>query len=96
MLLFRIQRCRTVSWSTSWPEQEPAASGMGNTKDLDDPDRAVVDMSVAARHSDIPGMMLETEPQDSCHFNSVTADVLKLKKPSWARHDEQKTLRLLG
>ena len=67
---------------------------MGVTRDLDEPEREMVDIKVAARHSGTAGRTPEADLQDTCHFKSVTAAVLKLKKPSWVRHDEQKMLRL--
>lgn len=62
--------------------------------DLDDPDRAMVEMRVAARHSGIPGTVPDFVSHDTCHLRRVTAAVLKLKKPSCVWQDEQKTLRL--
>lgn len=47
--------------------------------DFDEPDRAIVDVNVAARHPGIPGSAFDTDLQDTCHFSSVTAAVLKLK-----------------
>jgi len=56
-------------------------SGMGMIKDLADPDRAFVEIRVAERHCEIPGMVPKLDLQRTCHFRSVTAAVLKLKKP---------------
>ena len=59
-------------------------SGIGVTKDLDEPDRATVEMRVAAKHSGMPGTAPEVDLHKTCHLSRVMADVRKLKKPSWA------------
>ncbi len=64
--------------------------------DFDEPDLEMVDIRVAARHSGIPGSVPDADLQNTCHLSSVTASVLKLKKPSCVRHEEQKTLRFRG
>lgn len=70
-------------------------SGMAMIKDLADPDRAFVEIRVAERHCEIPGMVPRLDLQTTCHFRSVTAAVLKLKKPICAWHEEQKIFKLL-
>lgn len=69
---------------------------MGVISDLDEPERAMVEMSVVARHSGMVGTTPEVEGQETCHLRRVTAEVRKLKKPRWAWQGVQKTLRLWG
>ena len=69
-------------------------SGIGIIKDLDEPDRATEDMRVAAKHSGMPGLAPEVDLQEICHLSRLTAEERKLKKPSWAWQEEQKTFRL--
>ena len=66
----------------------------GVITDFEDPDRDMVEISVAARHSGMPGAASEADLQDICHLSRVTAEVRKLKKPSCVRQEEQKTFRL--
>ena len=63
---------------------------------MEDPERAIVAIKVAARHSEMPGIAPDIELQESFHFKSVTDEVLKLKKPNCASQAEQKTFRLLS
>ena len=62
--------------------------------DFDEPDRDMVEMRLAARHSGTPGRVPDTDLQETCHFRSITADVLKLKNPSCVLQEEQNTFRL--
>ncbi len=79
---------RTHMWIASRPLSlspfSSMVSGIGVTNDLDEPDRATVEMRVAVRHSGIPGVAPEEELHKICHLSRVMADVRKLKKPSWA------------
>lgn len=74
---------------TSW-----MVSLIGVIRDLEDPDREMVEMRVAARHSGMLGAAPEAGVQETCHLSRVTAEVRKLKKPSCPRQEEQKTFRL--
>jgi hypothetical protein len=69
---------------------------MGVIKDLDEPDLEMVEIKVAARHSGMPGTAAEADLQETCHLSSLTAEVRKLKNPSWRWQEEQKTFRLRG
>jgi hypothetical protein len=71
-----------------------AAPFRGVIRDLEDPDRDIVEIRVAARHSGMAGAADEADLQDTCHLSKVTADVRKLKNPRCARQEEQKTFRL--
>jgi hypothetical protein len=71
-----------------------AAPFRGVIRDLEDPDRDMVETRVAARHSGMAGAPAEADLQDICHLSSVTAEVRKLKNPSWVRQEEQKTFKL--
>jgi hypothetical protein len=66
----------------------------GVIRDLEDPDRDMVEMRVAARHSGMAGAAAEADLQDIRHLSRVTAEVRKLKNPRCARQEEQKTFRL--
>lgn len=69
-------------------------SFIGVIKDLEEPDRDMVEIRVAARHSGRPGAALMEDLQVTCHLSRVTAAVLKLKKPSCSWQEEQNTFRL--
>lgn len=71
-----------------------AAPFRGVIRDLEDPDRDMVEMRVAARHSGMAGAAAEADLQEICHLSRVTAEVRKLKNPSCVRQEEQKTFRL--
>lgn len=73
-----------------------AAPSTAVIKDFEEPDREIVEISVAARHSGMPGEAEEMELQETCHLSRVTAELRKLKKPSWVWQVEQKTFRLRG
>lgn len=67
---------------------------IGITRDLEDPDLEMVEIRVAARHSGMSGAAPDVELQEICHLSSVTAEVRKLKKPSWVWQEGQKRFRL--
>src|SRR5689334_19861888 len=83
MLLLRTQMW--IAFCTlACPSLSPMVSSIGIIRDLEDPDRAMVEMRVAAKHSWTPGTTPEMDLQAICHLSSVIAEVRKLKKPSWA------------
>lgn len=67
---------------------------MGQMSDLEEPEREMVEMMAAERHSSTPGRAPCFDLQETCHFSRVTAAARKLKKPSCSRQDEQNMLRL--
>ena len=69
---------------------------MGVISDLEEPDREMVEMRVAARHSGMPGTAPEVDWEEICHLSRVTAEVRRLKKPSWDWQEEQNTFKLRG
>ena len=95
-----------ISWFLSWLVSRVASrvaswlascvvSGIGIIRDLEEPERDMVEMRVAARHSGMSGAAVPMEDsQETCHLSRVTAEVLKWKKPSCARQEEQKAFRL--
>lgn len=87
----------TQTWMAVWSWALLAAwvfSLIGVIRDLEEPDRDMVEMRVAARHSGMPAAAARADLQVICHLNRVTAEVLELKKPSCPWQDEQKTLSL--
>ena len=83
MLLLRTQMWMALRTLSLGPFSS-MVSGIGVTKDFDEPDRATVEMRVAARHSGMPGTAPEVDLHKICHLSRVMADVRKLKNPSWA------------
>lgn len=81
MLLLRTQLWIAFCAPAS-PSLSLMVSGIGVIRDLEDPERAMVEMRVAAKHSWMPGTASEMDLQAICHLSSVTAAVRKLKKPS--------------
>jgi len=61
MLLFSTHKCIAVCLSLPASFGVVAASAMGTTSDFDDPDRAVIDMIVLARHSAMLGAAPEID-----------------------------------
>jgi hypothetical protein len=83
---YTILLLRTQMWIASC--MSPLAwlawivSGIGVIRDLEEPDRAMVEMRVAARHSGTLGTARDEDLQEICHLSNVTAEARKLKKPS--------------
>jgi len=69
-------------------------SRIGVINDLDEPERAMVEIIVAARHSGILGKTPEVDFKETCHLSKVTAAVRKLKNPRCSRQEEQNTFKL--
>lgn len=76
MVLFK-----THMWM-AWPSACREASLTGVMSDLEEPDRDIVAVRVAARHSGMPGAAPEADLHETCHLSRVTAAVRKWKKPS--------------